>query len=320
MRRVLSCLALLLCAAAAAPGLRADVKTTEKSTFKLEGMMGAMLNRLAGGSDGITSTVAVKGTRMSRMTNTNGQIIDLAEEKVYNVDVRRKEYTVVTFAQMREQMEKMKTDMSKQQQKMSTEDKQALADAGKELEFDVDVSQTGQTKAIAGQNTREVVLTITMRQRGRTLEEGGGLVTTNTMWMAPRVAALDELNAFNMKYFKAVYGGLFAGFNPQQMGAMSAMMPGMSTLMERMAAESRKLDGSALSTNTVIESVKSAEQMANAPKPTGGGIGGMLARRMSRGSTEQRTRTMTTTHDYVSIAAAASDADVAIPAGFREKK
>ena len=44
-----------------------------------------------------------------------------AEQKIYSVDVRKKEYTVMTFAQMREQMEKLKADMAKQQQSMNPE-------------------------------------------------------------------------------------------------------------------------------------------------------------------------------------------------------
>jgi hypothetical protein len=319
MKRLTCGSALLVALALAAPTLSADVKTTEKSTFKLEGLMGAMLGRMLGGSDGVTTTVAVKGSRMSRMTDANGQIVDLAEEKIYNVDVRRKEYTVQTFAQMREQLQKMKADMEKRQQEMSADEKQALQDAGRQFEFDVDVNETGQTKAIAGQNTREVVLAITMRQQGRTLEESGGLVMTNTMWLAPRVAAIDEMTEFNMKFFKAIYGGAFSGFNPQQMSALTAMMPGIATMMERMAAERRKLQGTPMSTTTIIESVKSAEQMKGASSG-GGGIGGMLARRMNRGASQPRTKTMTTTHDFLSIAATAAPEDIAIPAGFREKK
>jgi hypothetical protein len=120
MKRSLIASALLAAAALVAPALRADVKTTEKTTMKLEGMMGAMMNRMAGGADGATSSVAVKGSRMARMNTANGQgqIVDLVEEKIYNVDTK-KEYTVLTFAEMKAQMEKLKADMAKQQQQMN---------------------------------------------------------------------------------------------------------------------------------------------------------------------------------------------------------
>jgi hypothetical protein len=321
MKRVLTCSALFLAAVLVAPMLRADVKTTEKSSFKLEGLMGAMINRMAGGADGITSSVAVKGSRMTRKNDTAGQLIDLAEEKIYTLDIRRKEYTVVTFAELRKKMEEAKAQMAKQQEQMKPEEKQALADAGKMVEFDVDVKETGQTKTIAGHNAREVVLTITMREAGRKLEEGGGMVMTNNLWLAPRVAELDEMVEFNMKFVKAVFGGTFTGVDPQQMNALSALMPGMGSLMERMAAEGRKLQGTTLASVSVVEGVKSAEQVAQAQKQTsGGGIGGMIARRIARGSTEPRTKALTTTHDILSIGSTVSAEDLAIPTGFKERK
>jgi hypothetical protein len=313
--------AMAVCAALLAPVLRADVKTTEKSTFKLEGMMGAMINRMAGGADGTTSTVAVKGNRMSRLNDTTGQIVDLTEEKIYTLDVKRKEYTVMTFAEMRKKLEEAKAQLAKQQQQMKPEDKQAMEDLGKQFEFDVEARETGQTRTIAGQDVHEVVLTLTMRQAGKKLEEGGGMVMTNTMWLAPRVPALDEVAEFNMKFAKALFGGTFMGIDPQQVNALTTIIPGIGSLMERMAAEGRKLKGTPLSTASVLESVKSSEQVQGAQQQSGGGgLGGMLARRLGGGSTTPRTKALTTTHDVLSIAPSAAAEDVAIPAGFKEKK
>ena len=56
--------------------------------------------------DGVTSTVAVKGNRMMTTSGTTtGQIIDLGEEKVYELDLRKKTYTVAAFADLRRAME-----------------------------------------------------------------------------------------------------------------------------------------------------------------------------------------------------------------------
>jgi hypothetical protein len=321
MKRLFLCSAVLLCAAVFAPALRADVKTVQKTTFKVEGLLGAFLNRAAGGDNGLTTTTSIKGNRMSRVTGTTGEIIDLTEEKVYRVDLKKKEYTVVTFAEMRAELEKAKAEMAKRQEQMNAQDKAEAQQAAKQLEFDIDVKQTGETQAMAGQNARKAILTIAMREKGKKLEESGGMVMTSTMWLAPRVAALDEIADFNMKYFKAVYGGVFSGMDMQQVNALSAMFPGFGSLQERSATEMRKLQGTPLATTTVIESVKCAEQMANAPKAGGGGgLGGMLAARMMRGQSQQRTTTLTTTSETQSIAPTASADDVAIPAGFKEKK
>lgn len=324
MRRHAFWSALVICAALAVSSVRADVRTQERTIVKFEGFMGGLMNRAAGGDKGITSTVAVKGNRMSRMNDSSGQIVDLAEEKIYHVDVRKKEYSVLTFAEMRQQIEEARARLAKQQQDATPQEKQDVQEVAQQLDFDVDVKETGQRKTLAGHDVREVVLAITMRQRGKTLEEGGGMVMTSTMWLAPRIAALDELNEFNIRYFKAVYAGAFSGVDGQQLNALRAMMPGIASLSERMAGEQRKLQGTSLASTTVFEGVKSPEQMQNAEaqQPSSSGLSGMLARRMmgGRGQTQQRTTAMTTSTETLSIAAAASDADVAIPAGFKLKK
>ena len=319
MKRALSCCAVLLTVALVTPDLRADVKTTEKSSVVFEGMMGAMMNRISGASKDSTTTVAVKGNRMSRMSDTTGQIVDLGEEKIYSVDVRKKEYTVVTFAQMREQMEKLRADMAKQQASMDPEAKKAMADTGKQMEFDVEVKPTGQQKTIAGQDAKEFLLIISMRQQGMKIEQSGGMVMTNNIWMAPRIAALDELQDFNMKFIKAVYGDMFSGMNPQQAGPMSSMVPGLAGVMTRMATETRKLQGSPVASTMVVESVKSPEQLKGATPPAGGGLSGMLAKRMGRGSSEPRSKVMTSASETLTIGNAATAEDVAIPAGFKLK-
>src|SRR6185436_18372852 len=104
-RKILSC---LIAAAIFAPAVHADVKKVEKTQMKFEGMLGRMMG-MAGGSaakDGQTNSVSVKGHRMATFNDQNGQIIDLSEQKVYTIDFKKKEYRVVTFAEMREQMQK----------------------------------------------------------------------------------------------------------------------------------------------------------------------------------------------------------------------
>ena len=316
-----------LAAVLAAPVLQADVKTRAKTTFALEGMLGGVV-RVFGGraaKEGIESTTAVKGNRKSTMNDTSGQIVDLTEEKVYAVDVKKKEYRVTTFAEMRAQFEKAKAEAEKQAREAKPEEKEQMEEAGRQLEFDFDVKETGARKEIAGYNAREVVLLVTGREKGRALEEGGGFVMTSTMWMGPRLAALDELHQFDLRFARAVYGENFAA-DMQQMAGMMAMYPSFKTMASRMQAESGKLDGTALSTTVMFESVRSAEQMKAASAPPassgGGGLSGMLGRRMlgNRGQPQQRTKVLTTTNDLLSVATTVADADVAIPAGFKEKK
>src|SRR5687768_14072494 len=94
-----------LIALAGASALHADVKTEERMKFELGGMLGKVVSMFGGKDEGTVTTVAVKGPRQSIMSDSAGQVIDLAEEKVYQLDVKRKTYRVMTFAQIRQQME-----------------------------------------------------------------------------------------------------------------------------------------------------------------------------------------------------------------------
>src|SRR5215475_8089182 len=99
---------LLVLAASAA--LRADVRSEEKTKIEFAGMLGRMVNLFGGkgAKEGIVSTVAVKGNRKATLNDTTGQIIDLGEEKIYELDMKKKTYKVGTFAELRRRMEEAK--------------------------------------------------------------------------------------------------------------------------------------------------------------------------------------------------------------------
>ncbi len=320
-------IAALVCAALAVPAVRADVKTREKTTFALEGIMGGIVRTFGGkaAKEGITSDVALKGDRKSSISDVGGQIIDLREQKVYTLDVKKKEYKVQTFAEIRAEFEKAKADAEKQAKDAKPEDKEKADQAAKQMEFEINVKKTGEKKSLAGYDTEEVVVTVTGHEKGKALEESGGFVMTSDMWMAPKIAALDELGQFQLKYMRAVYGESFVA-DMQQMAAVMAMYPSFKTMATQMQTEGQKMQGTPLSTTVVFEAVKSAEQMkaADSQKDSGGGggLGGMLGKKLmgNRAQPTQRTKVMTTTNDMLSVATSVSAADVAMPEGYKEKK
>jgi len=302
--------------------VHADVKTRQRTQLKFEGMLGRMVGLAGGGAaaDGINATVAVKGSRKAEINDRTGRIVDLAEEKVYDLDVRKKEYRVVTFAELREQWKKAKADAEKQAKDMPTEERQEATEAGKQVDITVDVKETGTTKSIAGHEAKQVIVTLTAFEKGKTLEEGGGMVMTNDVWVAPRVAALDEIAQFEMKFIKAIYGDDFAA-SAQQMASALAMYPGLQDMLKRMEDRMRALEGTTMATTMKIETVKSAEAMKQSSAPPTRGLGGALARRLGAGrASEQRSLLLTSVTETQSIDASAADADVAIPSGFKEKK
>jgi hypothetical protein len=320
--RLSSVLVILVSLGLAASSVHADVKTRQRTQLKFEGMLGRMVGLAGGGAaaDGINATVAVKGSRKADINDRTGRIVDLTEEKVYDLDVRKKEYRVMTFAELREQWKKAKADAEKQAKDMPAEDRQQAAEAGKQMDVTFDVKETGATRSIAGHQAKQVIVTLTMFEKGKTLEEGGGMVMTNDVWVAPRVAALDEIAQFDMKFIKAIYGDDFAA-SAQQMAAALAMYPGLQDMLKRMEAQTRALEGTTMATTMKIETVKSAEAMKQSSAPPTRGLGGALARRLGAGrAAEQRSLLLTTATETQSIDSSAADADVAIPAGFKEKK
>ena len=246
----------------AVPILHADVKTQQKSTFKFAGAFGSVVNKFGGAAtkEGVVTTTAIKGNRKLSTSGDTGEIVDLGEEKVYNLDMKGKSYKVATFAELRAAFEKAKADAEKKKQEMKPEEKQQMEDTAKQYEFEADVKETGQKKNIAGYDTREVILTITAHEKGKKVEESGGFVMTTDMWMAPKIAALDELIQFQLKFMKAVYGESFLG-DAQQMASTIAMYPTFKPMAEKMQAESGKLQGTPVLSTTTFDGVKSAEAM-----------------------------------------------------------
>jgi len=322
MRHLATSLLALAVVCVAAAGVRADVKTQEKTKVTFEGMLGRMAGMFGGkaAKDGIVSSVAVKGDRKMTVNDSSGQIIDLAEETIFDLDMKKKTYKVTTFAELRRQMEEARAKAEKEAQEERPEEPQAGEE--KEMEVDFDVKETGQTKSIAGHQTREVIITITVREKGKTLEEGGGTVLTTDSWLADRIPELAEVQEFDRRYFEKLAGPVGAGVSAEQMAAVMALYPGMKAAMGRLQKENVNLEGTPLASTVTIEAVKSQAQLAeDKPEAGGSGLGGMLARRMMRKKEEggARTKVMTTEHEVLSIAKAAADADVAIPAGFKQR-
>ncbi len=302
--------------------LGADVRTRQKVQIKFEGMLGRIMSMGGGAAsgDGETTTVAVKGARKAQLGDRTGQIVDLDEERIYTLDMRRKEYRVVTFQQMREQLQKARADAEQAAKDMPPGERDELAGDGKEVEIEVDVKETGQTKTLAGHPARQVIVTVTAHEKGKTLEEGGGVVMTNDTWVGPKIDALNELLEFDLRFFKAVYGDE-AMAAAQQFGAMLAAYPSVQKLMDEMGSRLRAIDGTVLMATMKTETIKSAAAMAQTPAAPTGGLGGALARRLGAGrKPEQRSVLFTSTTETLSIDTTASDGDVALPAGFKERR
>jgi hypothetical protein len=325
--------------------LRADVRTDEKVRFELGGALGRIASMFAGkaAKEGVTTSVAVKGNRLARMSENDGQIIDLTEEKVYELDLKKKSYKVTTFAEIRRRMEEAQKKAQENAQK--SEARKPSADTQKEqpqVEVDFNLKTTGEKKTINGYETREQVMTVTVREKGKTLEEAGGLVMTSDMWLAPRIAAMKEVGDFYLRYMQKVYGGtMLPGMQADQMAMITAMYPMMKDAIGKMSTEGERIQGTAILTTITFEAVRSAAEVTaddtkaadsdnkKTPTSVGGLLGGLAKRAAAKkassgdqqaGGDKSRATIMTGTTEVLKVATEVAAGDVAIPAGFKENK
>lgn len=321
---------------APAAAARADVKSDEKTQVRFEGALGRMLNMFGGKAmkEGMVSTVALKGNRKLTGNEATGQIVDLKEEKVYDLDMRSRTYTVTTFAELRRRMEEaQKKAEESASQDEQPEQKGDNKEPGKEIEVDFSLKETGQKRTINGFDAREVVMTVVAREKGKKLEESGGLVLTTNSWLAPKMPALTEVAEFDRRYAEKLHGPMM--MDARQMATALAMYPMLKDAMARMQKENVNLDGTPVMTVVKVEAVQDPAQAKNEtaeekPAPGVGGLGGMLARRMMRRDKDKgqpeaaaaapgRATVFTMQHEVLKVTPAATDADVAIPAGFKQK-
>jgi hypothetical protein len=312
------------------PGtVEAEVKTREKSQVKFEGMLGRMMGMFGGKTmrDGIVSTNAVKGDRKVTMTDTSGRIVDLAEEKIYELDLKDKTYTVVTFAELRQQLKDAQERARREAEKSSAEGggkekerEPASQEKSPEVDVDFDLKETGQTRTIAGYDARQIVMTITVREKGKALEDNGGLVVRSDLWLGPEIPAMKELAEFELRYWKAIAPET-AGVSAEQLAAVMAMYPMVKQGIDRLNREKVNLKGAPLLTVTTFEAVKSREQMAkDSESSSGGGIGGMLARKMMKKDEKPRATIFTITGETLEVSTSVAASDLEIPAGLKLDK
>ena len=326
----------------------ADVRSDQRVKFALGGAVGKLLNMFGGkgAREGVTTTVAVKGNRKATMSESGGQIIDLTEEKIYDVDLKKKTYKVTTFAQLRAEIEKAQREAEKNAREMEKAERQesepskpAEKDPNqKEFEVDFDLKNTGAAKNINGFDTKQTVMTITVREKGKTLDQAGGMVMTTDMWLAANAPSTNEVAEFDMRYAQKLHGPMaVSGASAQDMAMAMAMYPQMKPALDKMAAEGTKVQGTAILTEMKMEAVPpgTANQTAEAPAPAaepeqkkgrfGSMMGGLkkMAEKGNQGGGDEKPKRsvfMTTSVEMLKLTKDVTADAVALPAGLKEQK
>ncbi|MEO8096664.1 MAG: hypothetical protein ABI811_03110 [Acidobacteriota bacterium] len=219
--------------ASACTGLRADFSYQE-STQMTGGIaynalkLGGPLTR--GAREAQISTVSVKGNRMLTTRKDAVTIVDLDKESITEINIPKKTYSVVTFAQMKAAMEKALADAEKKQKK----DEKA---PNVEAKFKVSAKATGKTKAINGLNAKELMITMELEGKDKDSGQSAAMNMLTDAWMAP-VAGYEEVKAFELKMAQKM-GAIFRPGMEQQALVQPEMVQGMAQAAREMA----KVDG-----------------------------------------------------------------------------
>src|ERR1700730_7272760 len=189
--------------------------------------------------DPITSTVLVQGNRMARINPDQTEIIDLDKETVTTIDHKKRQYTEITFDQMKKQMEDAMKNAREQQAKAKPSQPQGNDAPPPKMSFKVNVRSTAATKNVAGLDAKESILSMELEATDQQSGQPGSLAITNDMWMAPEIPGYAAVRDFN-KRFALKMGMVFGDvFKP----LMAAMQPGSAEGMAEMVKEMSKLKG-----------------------------------------------------------------------------
>jgi hypothetical protein len=278
-----SCAVLGLCLSAA-PSLLADftyqetTKITGGSIVSMMKMMSAFSSKVRQVGEPRTVTVYLKGNRMARVSPETTEIVELDAETITNIDNKDHTYTVMTFEQMKQQIEAARKELEKKSAEHATGTSKP-SDQNVDMSFKVNVRQTGAKKELSGVDTSEAILSMQMIATDQTSGQSGAMAITNDMWMAAEIPGYAELRDFEMRFAAKMGTVLGGGLSPSLM----AMNPGVGQGMADMVKEMSKLKGVPVLQVTRVGSTSNGEPLpaaSEAPLPPqpDGPSGGDLAK------------------------------------------
>jgi hypothetical protein len=208
--------------------------------------------------------------------------IHLANETITSVDLQKKTYSVMTFAEMKQMMEQMSQKMQQAQQKQQQKN-------GDQVDMKFQVSaKPGATKAINGFDASEMVLTMKMEGTDQKSGQTGSMVVVADTWIAPAVPGYNEVRNFHRRMAEKI--------NWTPGGNMFMNRPDVIEGMAEVYKESAKLDGMPVlqtmtmgAEGTVPADGSAPQPAAQQPQPgpdkpsVGSALGGALGGRFGLG-------------------------------------
>jgi hypothetical protein len=244
----------LLLALTLDPMFKADLKYQESNQITggmLEGATKMMSFFGMKGLDRTMSTHYVKGDRLrtdSLVNNelTDSTIIRLDREDIINIDHKKKSYTLMTFEQMRQQMQKA---MEAMQHPSKTSDVKTDAKAPDvKVEPKISIKDTGETKVINGFNTRHVILSMQIEGQDQKTQDKGAMGADSDLWITKDVSGFAEQKEFYKKY-AAKMGSMLM---PRGMAASAGTDPRVGPAVAELSKQAEKMEGVPVLTVTSV--------------------------------------------------------------------
>ena len=260
-----------------------EVKTDGYTGASVALMLGGTMTSDRGGE--VTSTAAAKGNRFLEINETSGQIVDFDQRRLYLLDVPQKQYRIVTFDELRSQL-------GAQAAAGATAESGRGAPALSDYDLSSETRETADRRPINGYDTHNVIITIDVHSRA-TAEGRTDFRLRTDLWLG-KVAVIDDINSARQRLAKTVTSSPSQVNN--QMG-LSIGTPWLGPMLERLRAERQKIVG------TPLLEIVSLEARPAGSEPTAAG------RLMTRITTE-----------ILMVEPTVTDRDLALPAGFTQKK
>jgi len=212
-------------------------KESTKGTTKYSGKFSSLMNKSAKEATSITR---------------------LDKELIWNLDQEKKQYTELTFEQMRKMMESMSTLF------MTPAKADSLRKAMEKLSSTVDMKKTKEKKTIAGLECDRVILTMQSEIKDTLRKVMDTTWVKNDIWMVPLSQVPSELHSFDVKMAEKM------GFS--EGGPMAGLLNQYADAMKKLQEKLKELNGyplaSTFSIVTTTHAQEKTETEAKAEEPT----------------------------------------------------
>jgi hypothetical protein len=218
--------------------------------FSMAAMEGKSVTRVSGDKARTDSDMQFKSKFMRAFSGPPGgsaQIVRLDQQKIYEVDIGGKQYTEMSFAEMRQatQQAMQQAEQAMQQQSGAGAPGAAAMPVDEQRcewsEPRTDVRRTGERATIAGVAAEQAVVSVARTCRDRETGKACDIMFDMEQWLAPDAPGGPELRQFWMNYARSL------GFDETTARSMKAryqqLLGQYDSVWKDVAARAGELEG-----------------------------------------------------------------------------